>query len=59
MIWTGRAGAPEVAAGRAGVIQAGAALLRGPGVHLLIRDGVLQDWEMILSFFGYFGTDYI
>ena len=31
MIWTGRAGAPEVAAGRAGVIQAGPGVLQARG----------------------------
>ena len=39
-------------------LQAGRSSCRS-GVLLLIRDGVLQDWERILSFFGYFGTDYI
>ena len=41
LIWTGQAGAPEVAAGRAGVIQAGRSPA-GPGVHLQGREGLLQ-----------------
>ena len=52
MIWAGRAGAPGGAAGRAGTPA-------GPGFFCRTGREFLQDWERILSFFGYFGTDYI
>ena len=57
MIWTGQAGALEVTAGRAGVIQAGReflqgpGLLRGPGVHLQGREDIPAGLESLLSFF--------
>ena len=52
------------AAGRAGVIQAGRSSCRS-GVLLQVwgsfagREGVPAGLERILSFFSYFGTDYI
>ena len=51
VIWTGRAGAPEALQAGPGSFRPGG-VPAGPGVLLLIRDGVLQDWERILSFFG-------
>ena len=49
--------APRGAAGREGV-PAGPGFLRGPGVLLLIREGLLQDWRGDFIVFRYIIIDF-